>query len=137
MPVNEDILECAKCGKKSLLRNTWLSTSEFNEECCNCGYFREATRGYNLEEEDLTEMNFELKGIYFFREGVIKKNKNGYGKYEVAGGWFSSPMDMSEIVIDWINEDISGNNTAEQKVDWKKIREENINKAKKTKKREK
>lgn len=100
MVICGDTIECPMCGKNNLERERHLSTQEFREECTYCGYFHEAIFGFDMTEEELVEMHFKRVGARYQRRGFIKKSTK---KYNVVNKWFSSPTDISENTIKWID----------------------------------
>jgi len=53
-----DTIECPMCGKYKIEWERQLSTQEFREECTYCGYFHEATFGFDMTEEELVKIHF-------------------------------------------------------------------------------
>jgi hypothetical protein len=126
--------DCPKCGLFTLERETWLSTQDFREECCECGYFREASYGYRvagqlgllgeelriLDQEKLLEalkqMHFCIATYPCVREGFIRKSEATKGQYHIIGTWFSSPSDLEaeEVDIDWIEAHIESGLTLDE-----------------------
>lgn len=101
MVIYWDTIECPKCGKCNLERERHSSSRQFREECTNCGYFHECTWGFDMTEEELVNMHFRRIGMTYHREGFIKKSTE---KYNIVNKWFSSPSDIREDTIDWIDD---------------------------------
>lgn len=121
MPVWSEQARCPKCGQLSLERETWMSTKVFREECCECGYFRELSKGYSVADElgifsdeglhildqdklleALGQMHFNTDTYPCMREGFIRKDEAGKGQYLIVGNWFSSPSALEDLEVDWI-----------------------------------
>jgi len=121
MPLWSDHGRCPKCEQPALERETWMSTKDFREECCECGYFSEVTHGYSVTNElgimsdkgvrvldqhklleALGQMHFKTESYPCMREGFIRKDEANKGKYVVVGSWFSSPSALEGIEVDWI-----------------------------------
>ena len=120
MPLIGDKIKCPECGKPTLERQIWKSTLEKREECSECGYFYEETKGILLATQlglidpetgkitdektfrnALKEMHFDTSKFPYARRGFIRKDGSNDSEYLIATSWFSSPSHIHELEVNW------------------------------------
>lgn len=119
MPVLVETDKCWDCGAETLVREIWLSTQDFREECLNCRLFREASYGYRiaaglgLEHDDeltvldpvpllaaMQQLHFHGTTVPCLRVGTLK-DEEAPERHTFVDTVFQSPTDVPETQVDW------------------------------------